>query len=502
MSEMNKDESQWMELASLSDYFTTYGQNAALYDIKLQDLYVYLQNPYAHIRSIRRASKYLNNKNGILKEVTRTFKALPTLEYMTSWSEYSDEKKIRKYERKVEDFLEDIDVVDLVKTGLQEIADIGTVVTCLRSQKYVQFLDLDDLRIIKMRNGKWVVEFDLQTIKNTDLPYNTATVIESLPDEITIARYNEYLKKGEDYRYVELKNCDVISLDAPRNMPFGLPITFSGWSAVLQKEMINRVERSVADRLIKQIFILKAGFMDKNNEKMVPRPTIEAYFKEISRVLAKKEDRFGNSQDGMSGTGLISLLQGLDIDTLDVNTDMFKKELYEKIDNDIYQSLGVSPQLIWGGGSSGNYSSAEMNSQKFLSSIFDTVRKFEKVINNYLKQILPKDLRCTFKFFKSTINDKQKNIDHFQKIFLQTGVSKYWLEAATGLNYKDVLRQAKYEKEELNVEDILYPPQNAYTQSGSSSGDNAGRPTEENPTNENTIKSKGSGSNDAPSPSD
>lgn len=493
-----EDYSEWFELASMSDYFTTYGQGASLQDIKLTDLYRYLQNPYTHLTQIRRASKYLTNKNGILKEVLRSFKSLPSLDYMISWSEYSDEKKIKKYERKINEFLDKINVVDFVRDGMNEVGELGSIVACLRNNTYVQFLDLEDIKVDTMRNGKWIVQFDLKSIQTTKA-YDTKMIIESLPDEVTIEKYNLYKNKGEDYRYVELKNCEVISLDSPRNIPFALPLSIGAWASILQKEMINRVERSVSDRLIKQIFILKAGYIDKDSTKLVPAPTIQQYFNEISKVLTRKEGRNGSADVDSAGAGLISLLQGLDLEALDVNTEMFKKELYEKIDNDIYQNLGVSAQLIFGGGTSGNYSAAEMNSQKFFSTMFDTLRKFERLINGYINNLLPKDVHCQFKFFKTTIFDRQKTVDQYKDLYLQTGVTKYYFEAITGLPYEDVLRQVKYEKEVLKVQDYVYPPQNAYTRSDNSG---AGRPQEDNPTNENTIKSKGSGGNNNPSPSD
>lgn len=494
------DFTQHFEMAAMSDYFTSYGQGASLTDIKLTDLYNYLRNPYANIKQIRTSSKYLTNKNGILREVIRAFKSLPTLDHTVSFSGTSDEKKIKKYEKKVNDFLEEIDVVEFVKDGMQEVAELGTVILCLRNNRYVQFMDLDDVRVIKNRNGKWIVEFDLSTIKSTP-GYNTAAIIETLPDDITPAKYNLYKSKGEDYRYVELKNCNVVNLDAPRNTPFGLPLTLGAWGSVLQKEMINRVERSVADRLVKQVFILKAGYIDKDSTKLVPTQTIQQYFKEISKVLTKKEGKHGASDQDSAGAGLISLLQGLDLKALDVNTDMFKKELYEKIDADIHASLGVSASLIHGSGGAGSFSSAELNSQKFMSTIYDTIRKFEKVINGYINNMLPKDVTCKFKFSKTTIFDKQKRIEQYKELYMQMGIAKYYIEELTSLPYEDVIRQAKYEKEELKIQDYIYPAQNAFTQSGKDNN-GAGREPVENPTNPNTIKSKGSGSNNVPKPSD
>lgn len=494
------DYSKWIEVANMTDYITQYGSGASLTDLKLSDLYRYLQNPYSNIKDIQKSSKYLTNKNGIVKEVLRTFKSLPTLDYVLSWSVIDDEKKLKKYEKKVHDFLREIDLKSFVRDGLYEVGEMGTVVTCLRNKKYVQFLDLDDLRINKQRNGKWVVEYDLKTIDGYKQVSDKTAIIESLPKEVTLAKYNLFKNKGDDHRYVELKNCDVIPSDSHRNFPYGLPITIGSWGAILQKEMINRVERSVADRLIKQVLILSAGHLDSAGEKPVPKEVVQAYFKEVSKLMQKKEGINQRNNDG-SGTGTIALPHFLKLETLKVDTEMFKKELYEKIENDIYSNLGISPLILWGGGTGGgNFSSAELNSQKFFRYIFTILEKFESLINNYLRQILPSTVTCEFVFSKTTLLDKDKHVNQLKELYMQTGVSKFWIEAVTGLPYENVIAQVKYERNILKTDEVLIPPANAYTQSGKDG--QAGRPVEENPTNENTIKSKGTGGNKAPSPSD
>lgn len=502
MTEINIDNQQhWLELANMTDFITQYGSGASLSDIKLADLYRYLQNPYSHIKEIQKSSKYLTNKHGIVKEVLRALKSLPTLDYVLSWSEVDDTKKIKKYERKVHDFLNEIDLKNMIRDGLYELGEMGTIVTCLRSKKYVQFLDIDDVRINKQRNGKWVVEYDLQSIETYKSVQDKLLVIESLPDEVSVEKYNLYRNKGEDFRYIELKNCDVINIDSNRNFPFGLPLTIGAWSSLLQKEVINRVERSVADRLIKQVLILSAGHLDKEGTKPVPKEVIQAYFKEVSKLMQKKEGMNQRNASDASGTGTIALPHFLSLDTLDVNTEMFKKELYEKIENDIYSNLGISPAVIWGGGSSGNFSSATLNSQKFFRYIFTILEKFERLINNYIKQILPSNISCNFVLSKTTMLDKDAHIDKLKELYMQTGVSKFWLESLTGLPYEDVIAQVEYEKKVLKTEELLFPPQNAFTQSGKVDNKGAGAPKVDNPTNPNTIKSKGSGGNNNPKPS-
>ena len=488
-----------LEVAAMTDFITQYGSGASLSDIKLADLYRYLQNPYANIQQIQRASKYLTNKHGIIKDVLRTIKSLPTLNYHLAWSNYDDVKKIKKYEQKIYEFLDEINVKQVVRYGLFEVAEMGTLVICLRSNKYVQFLDLDDLRIIRQRNGRWVVEFDLKSIEQYKNTQDKLAIIESLPDEVTVEKYNLYRQKGEDYRYVELSNCDVINIDARRNFPYGLPYTLGAWASLIQKEIINRVERSVADRLIKQILIMSVGTVDKNGEKMPPKQAIEAYFKEITNLMLKKEQN-GNlyNNNETSGTGVVSLPHFIQLKSLEIDTQMFKKELYEKLDNEIFANLGVSSALVYGGGNS-NYSTAQMNSEKLFRYIFTILEQFEYIINQYIKKLLPKDLRCQFYFERTTILNKDKYIDKMRELYMQTGIAAPWLESLLGIPYHYAIGQAEYEKKVLNVQKVIYPAQNAYTTSGDAQ---RGRPEVDDSTNPNTIKDKTNNGNDKPSPSD
>lgn len=487
--------------ASSSDYFTQNGSSANLKDITLNDLYTYLRNPYANIEQIRNISKYMTNKHGVLREVLRAFRSYPTLDHMLSWSDYSDEVKIKKYEKKVNDFIKNVNIKQVARDGLYEVAQLGTVVLCNRNNKYIQFLDLDEVRINKQKSGKWIVEFDLKTVDNfSNNVKEKVEFIKSLPTEITLKKYNLFKSKGEDYRYIELNNCRVVGIDTYRNYPYGLPYTIGAWNSILQKEMVDKVERSVASNMLKQIVMLKAGYIDKNNDKLVPKEVINAYFSNISKVLTGNSPKNrGNTQNNDdSGVGLISLLQGLSLETLDINTDTFKKEMYDKVNADVFMNLGISEAYLYGG-SKGSYSSSQLNSTKFGKTVNETLDKFEDVINEFINDMLPNDLSCTFKFLKE---DKKEAIEQQRELYMQTGGSKWWLESVTGMPYQEVLNQIEYERNILKVDDILNVPENAYTQSGkSNNNDKGGAPSLDNPTNDNTVKSRTNNSNNVPKPS-
>lgn len=428
-------------------------------------------------------------------------RSLPTLNFHLSWSSFENPKQIQKYEKKVYDFLDSINVKKLVRDGLYESGEIGTVVTCLRKGKYVQFLDLDDLRINKQVNGKWMVEFDLSTIRTNGMTtQDILAIIESLPDEVTVARYNEYRNKGESARFIELKNCHVLSIDGNRNFPFGLPISFGAWASLIQKEIINRVERSVSDRLIKQVLILYAGNIggDKNG-KPAPKPLIEGYFKQVSDLILKKEqNNSNNSTTDISGTGVIALPDFFKLEALKVDVSMFTKDLYTKINNDIFMNLGVSSSLIYGGGDS-NYSSAQVNSEKFFRYIFTILEGFEDIINDYIKQLLPSNLSCKFFFEKTTVLDRETYVNQCKEFYLQTGVVIPWIESLYQVPYHYIIGMKQYQDKVLNLDEIIKPPLNAHTSSGEQL---AGRPTDNKSKNSNTGQSKKNNGNSLPSPSD
>lgn len=425
---------------------------------------------------------------------------MPTLNYHLVWSSYDDPEKIKKYDKRIDDFLEELNVKKLIRDGIYEVGELGTVVLCNRRNKYIQFLELDELFIQKQRNGKWVVEYDLGNIKSkVSKSYfpNHLTAIQSLPDDIDEKAWNLYKNKGEDYRYVELSNTDVINIDSNRNYPFGLPYSFGAWIPLLQKEIINRVERSVSDRLIKQVVILTAGNIGGQDGKPAPKELIQHYFNQVRQLMVKKEENNNYSDGEMNGTGVVAIPDFFNLKTLDVDTTMFTKDLYNKIDNDIFMNLGISSAVVYGGGDS-NYSTAQVNSEKFQKYIHTILEQFEYVINGYIKQIIPKNLSCKIRFKKPSFTE-DKQITAAKELYMQTGVVRPWIELSTGMTMEEFISMARYEKEVLQTEKYIYPPQNAYT--SSSNNRQAGAPRTDNPT-ENTNKTNTNGGNMTPSPSD
>jgi hypothetical protein len=447
----------------------------------------------------------MTNKHGVLKQAYRFMKSLPMLNTRLHWSSYDDPKRIKKHEKTVNDFLNKIKVKKFTRDTIYEALEVGTVVTCNRNSRYIQFLEMDELRIDKQVNGKWIVEYDLNHLNfksNTPIPHITRA-IQSLPDEINLNKVLEYRKKSTDEnRFIEIENCDVLGIDSHRNYPYGLPYSFGAWIPLLQKEMINRVERSVSDRLVKQVLILSVGMIggkDKNTpSKYPPQEVTRQYFQALTQLMQKKDNASQGTNGEVTGTGTISLPDNYKLETLDVDTTMFTKDLYEKIDNDIYSNLGISSALIHGGGSNSNFSTAQVNLDAVMKYIFTILEEIEYIINDYIDKLLPNNISCKFSFDRNTYMDKDKYLGHAKDFYMNTGVIHPWAEALTGVPLDYTLSMARYEKEVLDTQTHLYPPLNPHTMSGN---EGAGRPSGD-PNSRSSESTQNTNSNSNPSPSD
>lgn len=495
-NQIKQNEDQNLEMfSSLTDFITQYGSGASLNDINTKDFYKLLNNPYKNIKSVRKTAKYLVNKHGILKDVCEMFRNFPTLNYHLVWENYDDVKKIQKYEKKIYDFIDTINIKQVVRDGMYEMAEVGTVVCVLRSNKYIQFLDLDDIRMNTQTDGLWNVQYDLLRVKHWMTTYNLdrEAIIVSLPDEITAQAYDNFLQRGHDYRFVTIKNAYVLKMRGNRNFPEGLPYHFSAWGAILHKELMDKVERSVADRLIKQILILSVGSIasSKDGYKAPSKDQVSRYFNDLSSLIQRKDsnDNRGRTNDDISGTGIVTLPDFFTLKSVEVDTQLFPKDVYDKVQNDIYADLGLGSS---GSGKTENYGTLSVNGEKFYTYIFSGLESWEYMINKYIEKFCPSTNRAKIIFDRSTIFDKEIHAKLAMDLYLQgRGSWIYWVESATGLDYRSYLSMCKYENKVLNLEEELPIHLTSYTAT-----DDSNKPANKDGTTKNNN------GNGQPSPSD
>jgi hypothetical protein len=499
-----------LELSSVQDFISQYGSGAGLKDVSLKEIYDMLRNPYKNITRIQNTSRYFSNRFGIVKDVNEAFKTLPSLNYHLVWSNFENPTKIAKFEKKIYELLETINIKKVVRDGLSEQAEVGTVVAVNRKNKFVQFLDLDKTRINSMINGKWIVEVDLSTISGS--VKDIKAQIDSLPEEVTIGKYNQYRAKGQEHRFVPIKNAQVLNIRGTRNQPFGLPLTLSAWGTLLHKALIEQVEKSIADRKIKSLLVMYVKSILQNSEPYKPpkKDIIDDYFRNLTKLIKKKDESNRSATDNV-GTGVMVLPSFFDLKEVELDTEMFSKELYDKLDNDLFANLGISSALVYGAGKNSNYGVSQMNSEKFYRYIFTALEDWEYFFNDLIKQFLPSGLDCKIFFDRTAIGDRESDITAKKDFYMQTGIFVPYAETLLGVPYRYALGLKEYQDKVLKLNELIYPPINPYTQTTDGSGNSGGsgesgkngRPAnKKKDDSENNIKAKGNKSNSIPSPSD
>jgi hypothetical protein len=488
------------ELASFAEWIQSFSSGAGLVDVSIKDLLTWLKNPPRYRKQLIKLSKYYYNKEGIVTDVYDLFNVLPILSYSILW-ENMQQKSFNSKKKTIDTFLNSIKVDRLTRDTIFTVIQEGTCVWYNRKNKYIQFLDNEQIRIEYMVDGKWQVLFDLSYFDSFKLKDGLEQQINAAPDEVTIGIYNAY-KKDSSKRYVplDIKKTQVFKLRGSRNEPFGIPYCIPALSSIIHKDLLEKTEKALADRITNQIIVQKIGNLigqDGKTSLPVPKELVQQYHNNLKSLLQKKYD--SASTDNAS-TAPLTVPSFVEIQELEINMTTFPKEIWERIDSDIYKKLGYSQSLNSGGGNGQSFGSSTINVEKIYSIIFYLVKDVEEALNEYMSFLVPSgNFNPKIKFSRATILDKETGFKQAESLYLKgRGSLKHYVESA-GYDFDHWLAQVKYENEVLKLDEILPIHITSYTQSGDNSG---GRPSNSNPTNDNTAKSQGNGSNDNPSPSD
>lgn len=479
---------------------SSYSSGASLSDVSLKDLYNWLRNPIQNRKKLISLSRYYYAKDGIVTDLYDTFCTLPRVTHSMCY-ENMDNENYPKEKAKVDKFKKNIRLNKLIKDTIFETIQDGTCVWYNRSNKFIQFLDDDEYVIDSMVNGKWQVRYDLSYFDQFQTVEEIQNAIKSAPNEVTLRKYNAY-KKDRNKQYVDLdiKRTQVIKLRGSRNVPYGIPYCIPALSAILHKDLLERSEKAIADRITNQIIVQKIGNMlGKDGKTNIPLPetAVRQYHNNLKKLLQKKYT--ANSNDN-SSVAPLTVPEFVSIEELKINMNTFPKEIWDRIDRNIYQKLGYSQSLSSGGGSGSSFGSSTINVEKIYSIIHFIIDQIEDGLNEYIENIVTTpELNPKLWISRTTILDKNKQFEQAEALYLKgRGSWKHYVESA-GYSADHYLAQSLHEVNDLKLDEVLPTHQTSFTQSGDNKG--AGRP-ESDSSNDNTDRSKGNGANDNPSPSD
>lgn len=465
--------------------------------ISEDDLQKYFASPDTYYKELSDLMTYYYISDGDIYQLYTLIKTLPTLNYkinvLDTKSQY--EKNLSLCNK----MLGKVKYKQITRDLLSQECSVGTVVCIWIGEKKNPYLFVfDNLKYVfpkYRRQGEWVCVVDMSwfsTMKDEE----RNSYFENLSPYITQKSYDKYLSDTLNNRYVELPTDRTSCLRVNtiyRNQRLGLPMGTQSLFDKLHKQTLRNLEKSVCERVIKNIVILRIGSKDNIEYSNMKLPT--AIKKKITARV--KQALTQNVKDG--NIPVISLPEYIDINLNSIEgMDALNKDKFEGVNNDISNAIGVSTALTNGSGA--NFASAKLNLDILYKRIGIMLEGIEEVYNKLFQFILPSGVKedYSIEFDKTTPLSTKEQIDILQKLHAEGYTIKPILDSLSGIDYQTYINDSLYEIEELKLRDLIVPPLTSYTSTASDTSQ-SGRPTETNPTNESTVTSQGNDGNSLPS---
>ncbi|MNF72740.1 hypothetical protein D3C84_547230 [compost metagenome] len=169
---------------------------------------------------------------------------------------------------------------------------------------------------------------------------------------------------------------------------------------------------------------------------------------------------------------------------------------FDDINGDIQSAYGLSGTLLNGTGS--NFAGAKINLETFYKRIGVLLEDIEQeVYQKLINLILPTGQKDNFyiTYNKEAPLTLKEKIDVLSKLNDKGWSVKHLVDLVDGISWEAYLEQTLHETDVLKLQERIKPYQSTHT----TSNEDAGAPTNDNPDNENTIKSKTTDGNSTPS---
>lgn len=464
--------------------------------IKEEDLQKYFANPDTYYKELENLMTYYYISDGDIYQLYTLIQILPTLNYKINVFDNS-----ASYEKNLSlcnKTLSKVKYKSLSRDLLSQECVSGTVVCAWLGDKKNPYLFVfDELKYVfpkYRKNGEWVCVVDMEWFKNMKEEEKNS-YFDNLSPYITQSDYDKYEKDIINKRYVELPSDRTSCLRINtlfRNQRLGMPNGTQSLFDKLHKQTLRNLEKVIAEKVIKNIVVLKIGSKDAP-EYANMKLNSNLKKKIVSRV---KQALTENIKDG--NIPVIALPEYTDIEFGDVQgLDALKKDKFEGVNNDISSALGVSNALTNGTGS--NFASAKLNLDVLYKRIGIMLEGLEDVYNKLFQLILPIGVRDSYyiEFDKDVPLTNKERLDTLKSLHSEGFAVKPIIDMIQGLDFQTFIEDSFYEIEELKLRERIKPPLTSFTATGSDT--QTGAPTIENPTNPNTVASQGNGGNSLPS---
>jgi hypothetical protein len=502
IKEIEIDQEEYQRMVSdYQDYISTFtnGFISSLFsqdiikEVDAETLKKYFANPDTFQKEIENLAQYYYITTAEVHQLFELIEALPSLNYKIDSFDKPDNND--KYISLINKTLHKVKHKRLTRDLLKQNATAGTLVGMwLGNKNNIYPYVFDNLKYTfpaDRRNGDWLCVVDMSWFKTMTDSYRE-TQLKNLSPYVTSDDYEKFLKDPVKYQYKELPQKRTFVLRTgtlKRNQGLGTSWVTSGLYDVLHKKKLKDVERSIANKIINAVAVLTVG-TDKNNgdysNLKLPKAVKQKIHSGVKTALEKSQ------KDGVT---VVTIPDFANLDFPDVKTDGLDGKKFEHINSDIQSAYGLSGSILNGQG--GNHATAKMNLDtiyKRLGVMLEDIEQepYQKLLNI----ILPNNQSDNYYmvYDKEAPLTLKEKVDILSKLNDKGWSIKHVIDQIAGVSWESYLEQTLHETDELKLQEKIRPYQSSFTMNG----DDAGRPSIENPDNENTIQSKTTDGNNNP----
>lgn len=484
-----------------------------------KDIENILRDPITYHEEAIRLSNFIYTKNGIVTNSVDYMTALPCLDKVITSKNKKQSDKVKLNKELMKSTLKTIDDKSFIRNALfTEMLD-GTAFFYFETKKktpnnakFMSDYDVENIveinelginasivtlpwqytKIVGKKNGRYVLAFNLRYFD--DFTGDTLErKLKKYPAEIVEA----YRQKSKEHNTVG----DWYILDNNKTMcrkikckdsePWGRSLVIAALADVLYKDYFIDTKRNVLDEINNKIIYQTFPEGEKKGICALTKQQQESQHNTVKRAVTNK-----NSRGGIS---FFSVAAGTKLDSIDVDIDIFDSKNESDLDNQISLDLGICASLI-GAMSTGNFASGQSNLEMITAQLYSWIYEWQNELNFVINKNIIQDPKNVVEiyYFPTSFVNRKEFFEMMRSLYMDAGGSLSFLLASTGVDV-DAYFSVLDEEIENGIFEKYQPHKTAYTLSASDN--KGGRPTNENPTNENTLQSKANNSNNMPKPS-
>lgn len=468
-----------------------------------------IKRPMENNKILRHLSRHLYSGNGIVRNTIDYMTAIPALDFViTNTSKSRSEKKL------VQNVLETIKHKEFIRDALlngmidgiafyyfdtgekipdkkkflsQFDTDSITEINSQKSEITVSIVTFptDYCKIIGIRNNYYVVSFDLNYFSIGS--ESSESKLKKYPKEIRDG-YSKYISgTGKQFLVLDCKKTIVHKISSNKIERWGRPLVLPAIADILYSDYFTSTKRNVLNNLNNQIIYQTYPEGKTAGTSSLTTKQQEEQHNTVRDAVVTKNNR--------GGITFFSVASGTKIESIKTDTSIFddknESDLTEKIGTD----LGFASSLLSASGDT-SFSAQQTNLELVTSQVFSWIEgisnELNKVINfNVLGN---KTVDAKVNYLPITHLNRKEMIGYAKDLYLSGRGSLTFYASCVGLS-EEVFYSMLDDELENNIENKYPVHRTSYTQS---SDDKAGRPENDNPTNENTVKSKSNNSNNIP----